>query len=508
MSKRKRKRSASPARRDPEEDFLQWKTERRSHVLAVLEACSFFFIAIGLGAKFYDFLLRKWEKSEWQRFLAENKTLRTRPTWKQENKRISDRMFYRLFRMKRPCFNALCKKIEKAVGKKNFKSEAYLNELRSQGHTNKVARMYNNSVGTNGEYIPGEVKVAMTLRILAGASYLDMFLWFNVNADHVRFLSRMVMRDWICHNKVIPINFHEGVLQDPRAIARISREFGEKSSGVMDGCLGALDGWLVKIRCPRYYEVANPGKYFSRKGFYALNVQVIVDRKKRVLWRLIGEKGSSHDSRVFNESGLGGDLMQMASELFNRGLYIIGDSAYAIRSYLLTPYDGAKPKSAEDAFNFYLSSKRIYVECAFGEIDRRWGIFWKPLEGSLKGHQDTIDAALRLHNFIVNYREEELNRGEDEDDYENEEELNQASDSFLRSNPLNLLGTTSEGSRRGSEGESEGRRRGRPTTEVATCAENGRRLRDHLCFALQRKNLTRPVGRTYGKRDRHNRATE
>ena len=77
MSKRKRKRSASsPARpRDPEEYFQQWKMERRSHVQAVLEACSFFFIAIGLGAKFYDFLLRKWEKSEWQRLFAENKTL-------------------------------------------------------------------------------------------------------------------------------------------------------------------------------------------------------------------------------------------------------------------------------------------------------------------------------------------------------------------------------------------------------------------------------------------------
>ena len=45
---------------------------------------------------------------------------------------------------------------------------------------------------------------------------------------------------------------------------------------------------------------------------------------------------------------------------------------------------------------------------------------------------------------------------------------------FLRRNPLNLLGTTSEGSRRGSEGKSEGRKRGPPTTEMATCAENGR----------------------------------
>ena len=61
----------------------------------------------------------------------------------------------------------------------------------------------------------------------------------------------------------------------------------------------------------------------------------------------------------------------MATILFHKGLYIIGDLAYAIRSYLLTPYNNAKLGSAEDAFNFYLSSTRIYVECAFGEIDRR-----------------------------------------------------------------------------------------------------------------------------------------
>jgi hypothetical protein len=43
------------------------------------------------------------------------------------------------------------------------------------------------------------------------------------------------------------------------------------------------------------------------------------------------------------------------------------------------------------------------VECAFGEIDARWGIFWKPLKFSLNHSIQTIEAALRLHNFIVNH---------------------------------------------------------------------------------------------------------
>ena len=159
------------------------------------------------------------------------------------------------------------------------------------------------------------------------------------------------------------------------------QDFGEKSYGLFSGCIGALDGWLVRITCPSLLSCDNPGKYCSRKGFFALNVQAIVDKNKRVLWRFIGEKGSSHDSPVFHDSELGKHLLAVSRELEGEGVYIVGDSAYALRSYLLTPFDNAEPGTPEDTFNFYQSSCRIWVECAFGEIDRRWGIFWKRLEG-------------------------------------------------------------------------------------------------------------------------------
>ena len=67
-----------------------------------------------------------------------------------------------------------------------------------------------------------------------------------------------------------------------------------------------------------------------------------------------------------------------------------------------------------------------------------------------------------------------MNKGEDEEQYENEEELNQFSDYFMIKNPLTLfiLGTTSEGS--GRDGRT---RRGRPPTEVASFADKGRWVR-------------------------------
>ena len=62
-------------------------------------------------------------------------------------------------------------------------------------------------------------------------------------------------------------------------------------------------------------------------------------------------------------------------------------------------------KTRVDDFNFYHSSARITVECAFGEIDLRWGIFWKRLWCSLSHAAIIIEGAMHLHNFLVNYRE-------------------------------------------------------------------------------------------------------
>ena len=71
--------------------------------------------------------------------------------------------------------------------------------------------------------------------------------------------------------------------------------------------------------------------------------------------------------------------------------YIIGDSVYALQQFLLTPYDNAKPNTAEDIFNYHLLSSRINVECTFGDIDVCWGIFWRPLKFPLQQHKFIID---------------------------------------------------------------------------------------------------------------------
>jgi hypothetical protein len=301
-----------------------------------------------------------------------------------------------------------------------------------------------------------------------------------------------VIEHWFCKDWIYPYLL-EKALDDPREMYKLSTHFASKSrsGGIMAGIIGALDGWLVKIRCPslKRDNVRNPATYFSRKGFYALNVQVIVDRYKRVIWRCIGAKGSEHDSKAFKTSSLYARMMaifedingKMHSNLLNLKFYLIGDSAYSLRPFLLKPYDNAAPGSSEDVFNFMLSSSRIFVECTFGaEIDARWGILWRPLQYNLDRHKFIIDACMRLHNFLVDYREEHgSERWEEDMEFYSAECL-----SFCTANPDIAVGIYGNGSQ--GEGAT-----GRPSNRERDMRDKGIIMRDALRDLMKKNNLER-----------------
>ena len=403
-----------------------------------------------------------------------------RKKWSVEEKRFSDAMFYCLFRMHRGCFHQLCNDIEKEVGKDLFKSESYLNELEVTQKKDRRTNLHFLQKRTVGDTISGEWKLAIVLRMMAGGTYLDMFLWSNVSPSEVCRTFNHVTKHWI--NATIDIDIYDDVFADDTRIKDITHEFALTSDGTMNGCLGSIDGWLVAILCPTLAEVNNPGKYFSRKGFYAINVQVICDKNKRILWRSIGQIGSIHDSRAFNISKLATYLKNNVDTFIRSKLYFVGDSAYALRPYLLTPYDNATPLSKQDTFNYFLSRNRIYVECVFGEINRRFGIFWKPLEGKLDRHISTIDAGLKLHNYIVEYR---LAHTDDNIDFEEDTELQNTRRTFNINNPGEMTGMVTEEALLQNT-------RGRKTTEDRLLREKGCSIRDTIRDSLWNAGLRRP----------------
>ena len=121
-------------------------------------------------------------------------------------------------------------------------------------------------------------------------------------------------------------------LNDEQAMARVSAGFLKRSYGIIKGAIGAIDGWLVRIVRPsfRVDEIKNIVSFFSRKGFYGLNVQFIVDDKRRVIWLSYMHKGRSHESSCLRKTTLYTKPHEVKERLYALGYFILGDSAYAL----------------------------------------------------------------------------------------------------------------------------------------------------------------------------------
>jgi len=386
--------------------------------------------------------------------------------------KVSDCHFRRMFRMEPDVFKRLCQTVCASITESIFKPEEHLmKKLGSDGVLKRIS---------------GEVKMAVCLRMMAGGSYLDLVPLFDVSSGHLYKIFDTFL-DWILLTFEFPlVQWLRG--QNWSAFEALASSFAEKSNGVFYGPFGALDGLAVRIRSPTLREVAGLGNYYCRKGFYALNVQAICDRFMRFLYCFPSNKGSTHDSQAFGNSRLNDLLHEMAEELFKRGLFIAGDSAYNLLPFLIIPWESAsisgQSGKARDAFNFYLSSCRIHIECAFGELIMRWGIFWRKLQFTVKKSCKIIQVAMLLQNFIIENRE----NGVLDDAYFSNFKVDS-------SDPMQLAVTaeTGEQPRALVTDNNEPRPPGRPTIADVELHRKGAKVRDRLTTTLAVHNMNRPL---------------
>ncbi|KAL3794509.1 hypothetical protein HJC23_013982 [Cyclotella cryptica] len=78
----------------------------------------------------------------------------------------------------------------------------------------------------------------------------------------------------------------------------------------------------------------------NRKGLFGLNVQAIVDNAKR---------HAEHNSMAFKYSKFNQMLLKHWEVLLEKGLYILGNSSYPIKSFLLMPFDNVFHGTLEDS---------------------------------------------------------------------------------------------------------------------------------------------------------------
>ena len=151
-----------------------------------------------------------------------------------------------MYRLSKSCFEHLCKQIKVVVSEEEFKSESFCDLVNKtcdhphlKGHEKR-----------NSGIISGELKVALTLWLLAGGSYLDLSLLYGVSYQYLYQIFHYVNKEWFCNNKVTSINLHDQ-LGNIDSMKRTANKFANGSSnGYLNGYIGAIDGWLVCIKRP------------------------------------------------------------------------------------------------------------------------------------------------------------------------------------------------------------------------------------------------------------------
>jgi hypothetical protein len=172
---------------------------------------------------------------------------RLRPSLSTVARDLSEDEFRRVFRMGRSIFTSL------------------LNLLRTD-------LLRDPSLRSSGRRIESEIQLALTLSLLAGASYLDRMMLFGVS----RSACYEIFHDTT--NVVLSRLEMSGLPFDNiRRLSKLSLEFSESRlhSNPLVGCVRAVDGTAVKLAKPRDHFV--PRNYYCRKGFYSAPFRAIAD---------------------------------------------------------------------------------------------------------------------------------------------------------------------------------------------------------------------------------------
>ena len=161
-------------------------------------------------------------------------------------------------------------------------------------------------------------------------------------------------------------------------LRNVVNSFSEKTK--IPNVVGAIDGSHIPIKAP----TVNKECYFNRKHRYSILLQGVVEPNLKFYDAFAGVPGSVHDARLLRISKFGKKMesfrmLQEPKFTLEEGVelkpIILGDSAYAVKSWLLPPYTRlSRMPPTKKEFNNEHARGREPVERAFGHLKGRWRV--------------------------------------------------------------------------------------------------------------------------------------
>lgn len=193
-------------------------------------------------------------------------------------------------------------------------------------------------------------------------------------------------------------------------LPEIKRKF-EKIRG-LPNCCGAIG--TTRITMLLTSSDPEAGCWLDRRGKHSMVLQAIVDPDLKFRSVVTGWPGKMSDASVLRSSSLfkqcqrgerldaNGQKMFLSSGETELREYIIGDTAYPLLPWLLTPYQGGRLREAKADFNGRLVATHFVAHKALARLKEAWrmmrGDLWRPDKHRLPR---LILVCCILHNIVI-----------------------------------------------------------------------------------------------------------
>lgn len=228
-------------------------------------------------------------------------------------------------------------------------------------------------------------QILLALRFFATGAH------YNVIGDAHGVHLSTVCRAVIAVTNALVLHKFDSVIAFPSNHEKMVHEFYNIAH--MPCCIGCIDGVHIPIMPPKLWE----NQFINRKGFHSINAMMICDPERRFIFVSARWPGSVADARVLRNSCISQHL-DTGWRPHLRG-FLLGDSGYPLKSWILTPVIKPNLTNAEQLYNQAHSKTRVRVEQAFGILKARFRCLMIPLRLEPVIACKVIKACCILHNI-------------------------------------------------------------------------------------------------------------
>lgn len=252
------------------------------------------------------------------------------------------------------------------------------------------------AINSSGSWVRAELKIAATLRVLAGGSYLDAADLFAVSASsfHRNTFWPTIIAICNCENPVLDNVWFP--FADEAKLRQHEASF-KKFQKYFEGTVAAGDGCAFRIKRPSSDEVqGDVQSNYTRKYAWAYGFILFCDGDLNIMSVEATHVASTNDAGMYHSSDMHRAIE--TEKMLPSWAHVVLDEAFGCTDQELVAWSQGKNRLSEEkeAFNYYLSAQRQSVERVFGVMNNRFGILWRPMSFSFDRYRLILVALCRF----------------------------------------------------------------------------------------------------------------